>query len=175
MDSSVSKTISYFLRHAPDEANLEMDKHGFVPVRQLCETLRKCGWEQLEKAELRSCLKSPDVERFQVAGERVRARYGHSIEINYGLPRAEIKSPLYHGTSRSAWDSIREEGLKPMGRNHVHLSRRPEQADRVGRRHDHNPVLIEINVPANEDPQWLDAGPVILADRVPPRWLSRLK
>ena len=33
--TNVSIYISFLLRHKPDEANLQMDKHGWVDVQQL--------------------------------------------------------------------------------------------------------------------------------------------
>ena len=152
---------------------MDVDEHGFASVQQLTRALQKRGWANLEPEELITRLQSPDVERFQLVGDRVRARYGHSIEITYDFPRAEVRDPLYHGTSRSAWNSIRKQGLKPLGRSHVHLSRNSQEAGRVGRRHDAKPVIIEVNVPEDHQPNWLDAGPVILADHVPPSWLTR--
>lgn len=173
METSLSKTISYFLRHAPEEGNLDMDEHGFVPVRQLVEVLRERKWTDLSVEKLSPQLSSHDAERFQLAGDRVRARYGHSVDIEYDLPQIKPETDLYHGTGRSAWPIIREEGLKPMGRSHVHLSRDPVSAREVGLRHDERPVILEIQ-PEEVGGKLLDAGPVILTSYVPPVALVHL-
>jgi putative RNA 2'-phosphotransferase len=69
--------------------------------------------------------------RFEVYGDRVRARYGHSV------PDVEVAEPevppeiLFHGTSQDALPSIFERGLRPMGRSHVHLTANIEYARSV--------------------------------------------
>ena len=39
--TELSKEISYALRHAPWEYELEMDEEGWVPVEQLLDALHK--------------------------------------------------------------------------------------------------------------------------------------
>jgi putative RNA 2'-phosphotransferase len=51
---------------------------------------------------------------------------------------------LYHGTSQRALAAIRREGLRPMGRQYVHLSPDPETATLVGARHDEQPVILTV-------------------------------
>lgn len=173
MDTSLSKTLSYWLRHAPGDANLGMDRAGYVSLEDLAEALREHRWPGMDRERLVELIDDPDVERFERRGDRVRAVYGHSVEIQADHPQIEPDFPLYHGTSRSAWSVIRREGLRPMGRRFVHLSRTIEEARRVGRRHDDHPVLLGVR-PSNDtvDRPFFDAGPVVLTPSVPPRWLE---
>ena len=46
----------------------------------------------------------------------------------------KLPSWLYHGTNSRFVEIIKQEGLKPMGRNHVHLSETIEIAQEVGDR-----------------------------------------
>ncbi len=39
--TELSKEISYALRHAPREYELEMDKEGWVPIEQLSDALHR--------------------------------------------------------------------------------------------------------------------------------------
>ena len=41
--TKLSKEISYALRHAPWEYELELDEEGFVPVEQLIHALNESG------------------------------------------------------------------------------------------------------------------------------------
>lgn len=51
---------------------------------------------------------------------------------------------LYHGTAARFLESIRENGLKPMSRLYVHLSKDVETALKVGKRHG-EPVALVID------------------------------
>lgn len=170
METGLSKTLSYFLRHNPAEGNLAVDDQGFVELEDLLETLHDQGWN-LDREELVQRLDDPDVERFERVGSVVRATYGHSIDVEPEYQEIAPEFPLYHGTSRRAWDSIYDEGIKPMNRQYVHLSRTREEAERVGRRHDDKPILLVVE-PSDESEQlFYEAGPVVLTDHVPPDWI----
>lgn len=171
MEKSLSRTLSYFLRHAPGEAGLHMNKQGFVKLDELVEALGSRGKGVSEK-ELREKIKTPGVERFEVVGEQVRALYGHSVEVDPGYESVEPPEILYHGTSRFAWDSIKKNGLQSQSRQYVHLTQTVQEAQRVGARHDKNPVILEITPPDLPDVNFYQAGPVILTEYVPPLWIS---
>ncbi len=141
---AVSKYMSYILRHEPGE--LDMDRHGFVPVRQLLARLRE-RFPGIDRARLRQLVDGGDKQRFELHGDVIRARYGHSIPVEPELPVAEDIAVLYHGTSHKAARSILEEGLQPRGRQMVHLSTTREEARRVGRRHG-PPVVLRVDVAA---------------------------
>ena len=51
---------------------------------------------------------------------------------------------LYHGTTTDAASIIAVEGLKPMGRNYVHLSVAPDVAQMVARRHGQQVVILKV-------------------------------
>lgn len=79
-------------------------------------------------------------------GKKIRARYGHSINVDLGYDPVTPPTLLYHGTSNAASEAIKAEGLKAMRRTHVCLSSEREEAIRVARRHDTNtPVILHID------------------------------
>ena len=51
---------------------------------------------------------------------------------------------MYHGTATRFFDAIKSEGLKPMNRLYVHLSKDMDTALKVGRRHG-KPVVLKID------------------------------
>ncbi len=51
------------------------------------------------------------------------------------LKEAEPPEQLFHGTGERFAAAIRKEGLKPMSRLYVHLSKDKETAEKVGSRH----------------------------------------
>ena len=53
-DMDLSREISYALRHAPWEYELEMDEEGWVPVEQLLDALhRTVKWSNICEADLK--------------------------------------------------------------------------------------------------------------------------
>nr|WP_281244629.1 RNA 2'-phosphotransferase [Halopelagius inordinatus] len=125
--------------------------------------------------------------RFERAGGRVRAAYGHSIDVDLdadgedadGHPDSSESIPdaLYHGTAPRNVDAIREEGLKPMGRREVHLSTSVDDAREVGSRHATDPVVLRVDVGelrrAGREVRKR-GNAVYTTKRVPPRFLTVL-
>ena len=155
----LSKKLSYALRHNPAELGLEPDEKGFVPLEEICE---KLGVTHDDIAEV---LAQSPKRRFEIREDRIRALYGHSFDVDLGLPEYAGSPTLYHGTSRKAARRILEEGLKPAGRQYVHLSKEPDDAQLVGRRRDRIPVILKINVNRAKKARarLFDAGDVVLS------------
>lgn len=146
----LSKEISYALRHRPDEYGLTLDREGFVEVSALLSALnaRRHGQPAATAADLHDILATFDKQRFEIAGTRIRALYGHSVGQDIEMREAVPHGVLYHGTSREAWQKIDKQGLRPMNRKYVHLSQDVDTAVRVGSRHDRHPVVLAVDADA---------------------------
>ena len=79
----LSKEISYALRHAPWEYELELDDEGFVPIEQLLHALNEGGNyvddRPVTQEDLEEIIRTSDKKRYEIVGDRIRALYGHSI------------------------------------------------------------------------------------------------
>ena len=142
----LSKEISYALRHAPWEYELEMDENGWVSMEQLLEALhRKNDWKSITQDDIQQMIELSEKKRHEIVGNKIRAFYGHSIPMK--ISKIESKPPeiLYHGTARRFMKSILENGLSPQSRQYVHLSQDIETAQDVGRRHDDKPCILAID------------------------------
>ena len=105
----LSKFLSLILRHAPDKVGLRLDAEGWVPLADLLAAVRaQPGWPELDEARIREVVATSDKQRFEIAGERIRARYGHSVAGQVSYPEAEPPEILYHGTSPTALPAIRD-------------------------------------------------------------------
>ena len=146
----LSKEISYALRHAPWEYELELDEQGFVPIAQLLHALNESNEFEREiiRADLEQIIATSEKKRHEIVGDKIRALYGHTIpqiiKKEPGIPPAV----LYHGTTHRALPQILQDGLKPMQRQYVHLSIDVETATRVGKRRDPEPVILKIDTEA---------------------------
>lgn len=176
MTKEISKAMSYWLRHAPEKGGLTLDDSGWTPVDDVLAALaRKRLTDSVEV--LRQVVADSDKQRFELSedGTRIRARQGHSVEVDLDWPIAEPPEHLFHGTVDRFLDAILAEGLKPMARHHVHLSPDVETASKVGARRG-KPVILRIaaGAMARDGAVFrLSSNGVWLADYVPAKRIER--
>lgn len=173
--TQLSKEVSYALRHAPWEYELEMDEEGWVPVKQLLESLNSSGkWANITENDLIEMIASSEKKRHEILNGKIRAYYGHSVPNK--ILKQEMNPPqiLYHGTPKRFLASIKEKGLLPQDRNYVHLSQDIETAMQVGKRRDKHPVILIIEAQkahADGIKFYLGNEKVWLADSVPTQYI----
>lgn len=139
-----SKFLSFVLRHRPDEIGLTLDPHGWASVSDLIEKARAAKVSLTEEL-IREIVRTNDKQRFALSndGTKIRASQGHSIKVELALAPQQPPEFLFHGTATRFLDSIRRDGLKPMSRQHVHLSPDEATATKVGQRHG-KPVILKV-------------------------------
>lgn len=137
-----SKYLSYLLRHNPEAANLHMNDQGFVLVDELIANTH------VTREELEEIVREDNKQRYSIVDNMIRANQGHSIPVKIDFKPYTNTKPLYHGTSKEAFELIKSSGaILPMSRQFVHLSKDKETAKKVGKRHSHKdePVILKIN------------------------------
>lgn len=172
----VSKFLSFILRHGPQNYGLGLDRNGFVEFRAVLEILKR-RFPGLEDEDVKHIVMNDPKKRFQIEDKRIRARYGHSVDVEPLEECQAIPDVLFHGTSPHKLDSILREGLMPEGRKFVHLSVNVEEALKVGERKDINPVVLRIDaLRASQEGLvfWKEAN-VYLAKTIAPQYLSVYK
>ena len=139
----MSKFLSLVLRHAPETIGLSLDGAGWAQIDVLLQRANASGIT-LDRKVLNQIVASSDKQRFVFSddGDRIRANQGHSVQVNLELPPQVPPNWLFHGTASRFLELIRSEGLRPMGRQHVHLSPDEQTARNVGRRHGKPCVLL---------------------------------
>ena len=146
----LSVFISLVLRHKPEAANIQLDEHGWAEVDALIEGIRNTG----RKID------------FDILKE--------IVPVDVELAEAEPPEFLYHGTAERFLESIKKEGLRPMSRLYVHLSRDEATALKVGKRHG-KPVVLKVNAGKMQQDGFrffLSENGVWLTDKVPVSYLS---
>jgi putative RNA 2'-phosphotransferase len=144
--SELSKEVSYALRHAPWEYELELDENGGVPLEQLLSSLQlNSKWENLTVIDLIEMIEKSEKKRHVIYDGKIRAFYGHSIPMKIVKEEKTPPEFLYHGTARRFLNSIKEKGLLPQSRQYVHLSQDIEMAETVGKRHDNKAGILIID------------------------------
>jgi putative RNA 2'-phosphotransferase len=172
----MSKFLSFVLRHQPETIHLNMDKNGWVDIDELINNANKYKNWRLDKEILAEIVKTNDKQRFIIDNEKnkIRANQGHSIKIDLAIEPKTPPDELYHGTAARFLESIMENGIKPMRRQYVHLSRTVEIAENVGKRHG-TPIVLYINTKAMHEKGYtfyLSENRVWLVDYVPKEYIK---
>ena len=171
----ISKFLSGALRHFPEDAGLDLDAAGWTAIDSVVDRVGdKYG---VDRDAVIGIIRTDPKGRFEVDTDRVRAAYGHSVAVDLDAGGTPVPDTLYHGTSPDALDSITREGLKPMGRQSVHLSDSVDDAKSVGSRHAADPVILEIDAGAMraDDHTITKRGQAVYTtDRVPPEYIAQI-
>ena len=143
----ISKFLSGALRHFPGDVGIQLDAAGWTDRSTLLDRTKQ-RYDGVDQLAIEGIIQTDPKGRFEVDDDRIRATYGHSVAVDLESGGTPVPDKLYHATAPDALSSIHQEGLKPMRRQHVHLSDDPEEARAVGRRHASQPVLLEIDAAA---------------------------
>ncbi|KLI39625.1 RNA 2'-phosphotransferase [Brachyspira hyodysenteriae] len=170
----ISKFVSLVLRHKPEYIGLELSKDGWANVYELIEKIKSKG-RNINKDILERVVLYNDKKRFSFNKNHtlIRANQGHSINVDLQFEEKEPPEILFHGTSISSIEKIKQEGIKKMNRLHVHLSLAEETAKKVGERHG-KPAIIKINSKQMYEDGikfYLSENKVWLCDYVDPKYI----
>ena len=141
----LSVFISLILRHKPSEIGITLDKHGWANVQDLIAGINNTG-RKIDMATLEEIVRTDNKCRYSFNENKtlIRANQGHSIPVDVEFKQAIPPDMLFHGTATRFLNSIKQQGVKPMNRLYVHLSKDVETAINVGIRHG-KPAVLEIN------------------------------
>ncbi len=178
--TKLSKTVSYILRHHPEDFDLKLAADASVKTDKLLSALQN-KFKDITKSDLIQLVKNDSKGRFSFldAKDRIRANYGHSIEgVNPDYQAVKPPQILYHGTTPKAKNKILSDGLNPMGRNYVHLSIGIKEAKKVAYRRTEQPVIFKIEAQkAFHEGQnfYKTVEDIYLTDKISADYLSLLK
>ncbi|WP_126971016.1 RNA 2'-phosphotransferase [Gynurincola endophyticus] len=171
---TISKFLSYVLRHHPEQIQLQLDENGWAEVGELI-IKSQSEYISFDKEQLEEIVASNDKKRFVFNEDhsKIRANQGHSIEIDLALTTQQPPELLYHGTAAKNIDSIKTTGIQKRNRQQVHLSADKETALKVGSRHG-KPVILVIDAGkmyADGISFYISANGVWLTDYVAPEYI----
>ncbi|GMM28905.1 tRNA 2'-phosphotransferase [Martiniozyma asiatica (nom. inval.)] len=125
----ISKSLSKLLRHKLDSLP-QGEIRGYVPVDSiLAHAYLKS--HHANREDILKIVETNNKKRFGIKKingiEYICAFQGHSkggVDLTplSKSNKNEIKM-IVHGTNRNSWNSIKNEGLKPMKRTHVHFAK----------------------------------------------------
>ena len=175
--TSISKFLSFVLRHKPESIDLKLDENGWADIDDFIAKANRHG-QKLTRTLINEIVINNDKQRFVISedGLYIRANQGHSINVDLQLKKVAPPDILYHGTATRFADSILKTGLNPKSRQYVHLSTDITTAIKVGQRHGKAIVFkITAQLMFNDDYEfYLSENQVWLTKQVPPKYLQQI-
>lgn len=163
-----SVELAFLLRH---DESYAFDEHGW---REVDDLIKNHGYTM---DMLDDIVENNNKKRYEYSADKkyIRARQGHSINVDVELEEATPPDILYHGTVESVVPLIKKEGIKKQSRLHVHLSSNIATAMTVGARHGSDNVVLPVNAKNMKKDGikfYLSRNGVWLTDYVDPKYLK---
>jgi putative RNA 2'-phosphotransferase len=171
-EEKLGRFVSGTLRHFPASAGVEMDRFGWVNLNAFCDVMRK-RYSWMRKEYLYALVESDEKGRYEICNSRIRARYGHSVNIDLDYEESNFQY-LYYGVSPEEVDVLLENGIFPIKQRYVHLSTSYEKAVEVALIHTESPIILQIDaLKAQEDGISLKLATsyIVLAENIPSDYL----
>jgi len=166
---SLSRLLIYILGHRPDEFGLLPDRDGFVGIKELLQALHEeSGWGYVRRSHLNEILLGAERDSFECRGDRMRT-LERRWQWELGRPVEDPPKVLLAPIRRRAHPVVLERGLSPGKGEYLVLSPDRQMAERIGKRRDPDPVLIEV---ASEQGTFYRFGVLFLSSRIPGALIS---
>ncbi|HLN51851.1 MAG: RNA 2'-phosphotransferase [Thermoplasmata archaeon] len=174
----LGRILTGVLRHFPERYQLAMDSRGWIELSDISRAIsqRHPMYHWLRPHHLVAIAETDAKGRYEVKDDRVRATYGHTLEVDLDLPTENIPDRLYFPVTPEEATIVLEVGLKPTDRRKVHLSKTAADAVAAGKVRTPEPVILEIDARRGRETGLviMQAGKtVFLVDRVPADLLRR--
>lgn len=167
--------MSLILRHNPGAVGITLDESGWVEVDVLLDSMARKG-RRISLEQLQEVVETNDKQRFSFSedGKRIRAKQGHSVDVELGYQPSKPPEFLCHGTPRQFVELIKSSGLKKMKRHHVHMHADPNLANEVGNRRGKS-VLLKVRALEMHEQGFeffVTENNVWLTDHVPAKFIN---
>ncbi|MCJ7772758.1 MAG: RNA 2'-phosphotransferase, partial [Desulfobacterales bacterium] len=140
----LAKFLSYVLGRRPDEFGLVADSDGFVNIKELLKAVNEEeGWRYVRRGHLDEVIMSIADAPIEIKNESIRAK--HQDGMSKQTPAQNIPNTVFTCVKRKAYPAALEKGILPGGFSMVILSSDKKMAEKIGKRRDHEPVMLTIN------------------------------
>ncbi|XP_037301118.1 tRNA 2'-phosphotransferase 1 [Manduca sexta] len=123
-DVSLSKSLSWLLRHGAVKEGLRISPEGYIEVNQILQHKNFRG--KYNQLDIERVVASNDKQRFKLRVNsnthalEIKANQGHTLTVS-DAELIPILQPIYstviHGTYLKCWPTIKVSGLHRMRRN----------------------------------------------------------
>lgn len=144
LNERITRLLAYMLRHQPADFDVELDAYGFGDVEDVVRALTERTGQEITLDDLETAIDSGGRQRYEIKNGRIRALYGHSIQIDPG-ESTEPPEELYLGLAERDRERMERYGLRGGRRRFLHLSLTEEEARETGSRLATDYVVVKVN------------------------------
>jgi len=128
--NGLSRSLAWLLRHGALENGLDVSPDGYILLDDIFK-LQK--FKKYKFDNIKYVVDNNDKQRFALKEENnkwyIRANQGHSHNVASKINQEELLTKLddpldciIHGTTYSAYNEIKNSGLKKLSRSHIHFA-----------------------------------------------------
>ncbi len=164
----------YILGHKPYEYGLVPDSQGYITFKELLWALHEePGWSHVNQGAVNELLMSDERSNFEASENSIRAVSKH-WELNLYLPADHVPSLLYTAIRRKAHYTVMDKGLMSRDERLYVLTADKAMAERIGKRKDQKPVIIEVMAgrASDEGVLFYPFGDLFLTHDILPRYIA---
>jgi putative RNA 2'-phosphotransferase len=174
----LGRTMAGVLRHFPQRYGLEMDENGWVDLRDFITAIqiRNRRFRFVKPHHILGIIETDPKGRYQFRDGRIRATYGHSLDLDLDLPTENIPPVLFYPTPEEELPVLLELGIRPTDRKMVHLSATYDTALEAGRVRVKEPIILEIDAAAAREAGVVikKAGKTVyITEEMPPEFVRQ--
>ena len=141
----LSRFLALVLRHRAHQFDLAVDEEGFVALTPLLEVIRtQSGLDAVSREDLEALARDGDRKRYELRGDSIRATYGHSFRRPIRYAEVEPPEHLFVAVASNQVQEVRLHGLRPEGRQYIHLSETEQEASEVGNRRGGDATVVTV-------------------------------
>lgn len=168
LNERITRLLAYMLRHQPDDFDVELDREGYGDVDEVVRALTERTGDDLELADLEKAIDSGGRQRYEIVDGKIRALYGHSIQIDPGKS-CEPPAELFLGMPARDQERMERFGLRGGRRRFLHLSLTEEEAKETGARTAVEYVVVRVKATDawEEGVDFFDRKSIWLAPELP--------
>ena len=162
------------LGHRPDEFGIVPDSKGFVTFKELIQAIHEePNWHYVRRSHINEVLLGKDRHLFQLGDNTIRTA---ERRWRFDIKKTDqtLSKLLFTPVRRKAHPVVMEKGLRSGQGKYLVLSPDPEMAERIGKRRDQKPVLIEITAfSAQSNGVFFYAfGSLFLSHEIPAKFIT---
>lgn len=164
----------YILRHSPYEFGIVPDTDGFVAIKDLVRAMHEePDMPHVGEGSINEVLMSEERGLFESDGKNIRAVSRNWI-LDTSLPAADLPPLLFTPVRRRAHISVIDDGLIKREGHFYILTPEKGMAERIGKRKDQKPVIIEVMAhrAAKEGVHFAAFGGLYIAPEIPAEYIA---
>ncbi len=138
------KMVTYILERRPDEFGLVLDENGYVKMKDLVKALsEEKGWRHIRQTQIERLLTTLSDVPLECRGQLIRSKNREHLP---SLDRvSQPPGLLYTCVRKRAYPAVVNNGISGFGSPRVILATQQKMAQRIGRRYDHQAVMVTVH------------------------------